>query len=71
MFTLLFAVLMAVIFGKMIGLAFRMTWGITKILFNLIILPVALIGLVLGGLVYIALPLLIVVGIVSMITSAK
>ena len=55
MLTLLFIILMFGIFGKMIGLAFRATWGITKIFFRLIFLPLVLIGLVLGGLIYIAL----------------
>ena len=36
MLTLLFIILMFGIFGKMIGLAFRATWGITKIFFRLI-----------------------------------
>ena len=47
MLTLLFIILMFGIFGKMIGLAFRATWGITKIFFRLIFLPLVLIGLVL------------------------
>ena len=34
MLTLLFIILMFGIFGKMIGLAFRATWGITKIFFS-------------------------------------
>ena len=66
MLTLLFIILMFGVFGKMIGLAFRATWGITKICFHLVFLPIVLIALVLGGLVYIALPLLVVVGVVML-----
>ena len=55
MLTLLFIILMFGIFGKMIGLAFRATWGITKS-FSSDIPSLVLIGLVLGGLIYIALP---------------
>ena len=65
MLTLLFIILMFGIFGKMIGLAFRATWGITKIFFRLIFL--VLIGLVLEGLIYIALPLLVIVGIIMLV----
>ena len=36
MWTLLFIFLMFGVFGKLIGLAFRATWGITKIFFRLI-----------------------------------
>ena len=65
--TLLFIILMIAIFGKLIGLAFKMTWGITKILFTLVFLPVVLIGLVIGGLLTVAFPVLILIGIVSLI----
>ena len=67
MLTFIFICLMFVIFGKLIGLAFKMTWGITKVLFTLVFLPVILIALAIGGLVTIALPILIVVGIISLI----
>nr|WP_295308641.1 hypothetical protein [uncultured Blautia sp.] len=67
MLTLLFIILMFGIFGKMIGLAFRATWGITKICFRLVFLPLVLIGLVLGGLIYIAIPLLVIAGIAMLV----
>ena len=70
MFTLLFFVLFFMVFGKMIGFAFRATWGLTKILFSIVFLPLILIGLVFGGLLYIAFPVLLVVGIVSLIANA-
>lgn len=70
MFTLLFAILMIWIFGKMIMLAMKATWGITKILFNLVFLPVVLIGLVIGGLLSVAFPILILVGLISLVKSA-
>ena len=66
MFTLLFVICMFGIFGKLIGLAFKMTWGIAKVLFTLVFLPVILVGLAMGGLLVVAFPLLIVVGIVSL-----
>ena len=69
MWTLLFIFLMFGVFGKMIGLAFRATWGITKIFFRLIFLPVILIGLVMAGLMYIALPLLVVIGIAVLVLA--
>lgn len=71
MFELLFMVLMLVVVGKMIGLAFKMTWGITKVLFNIILLPITLICMVIGGLIHLALPILIVVGIIALLTPGK
>ena len=67
MLTFIFICLMCGIFGKLIGVAFKLTWGITKVLFTLVFLPVILIALAIGGLVTIALPILIVVGIISLI----
>ncbi len=64
---ILFTILMLVVFGKMIGLAFRAAWGVTKIVFGLIFLPVILIGLVIAGFMYLALPILAVAGIVMLI----
>ena len=66
MLTLLFVICMFGIFGKLIGLAFKMTWGIAKVLFTLVFLPVILVGLAMGGLLVVAFPLLIVVGLVSL-----
>ena len=66
MLTLLFVFCIFGFFGKLIGLAFKMTWGIAKVLFTLVFLPVILVGLAMGGLLVVAFPLLIVVGIVSL-----
>jgi hypothetical protein len=67
MLMLIFVILMFGVFGKMIGFAFRATWGLTKVLVNLVLLPVFLIALVLAGLLYIAVPLLVIAAIVMMV----
>jgi len=66
MLELLFAVLMITIFGKLFIFGVKATWGITKILVTVVFLPLILIGLVVGGLVSLALPILLVVGVISM-----
>ena len=71
MMTLIFSILMIWIFGKLIGFALRAAWGVTKILFTFLFLPVVLIALVIGGLIYIALPLLLIIGVVGMIFASK
>lgn len=71
MLMLLFVVLLLVVFGKLLVLSIKATWGITKILFTLICFPVILIVLVIGGLIYIALPILIIVGIVSWLGGSR
>ena len=67
MLTLIFTCLMVWIFGKLIWIAFKMSWGITKVLFNLVFLPIILIALVIGGLVSVALPVLVIIGIIMLI----
>ena len=62
MLTILFLLLMIVVFGKLIWLAMRAAWGITKVLFSIVFLPIVLIVLALSGLMVVALPVLIIVG---------
>ena len=66
MLSLLFIILMIIVFGKLIGVAIRAAWGISKILVSLVFLPMILIGLVVGGLIYFAFPILIVVGLICL-----
>ena len=69
MLTVLFIVGMIGIFGRLLGFAFQMTWGIVKVLLTLVFLPILLIVMVIGGLIYIALPILAVIGIISLVAS--
>jgi hypothetical protein len=59
---------MFVVFGKILLFAIRATWGISRIVFSVVLLPIFLIGLVLKGLISLALPVLILIGIVSLVT---
>lgn len=67
--TILFLILLFTIFGKLLSIAIKAAWGITKILFSIVFLPLVLIGLFFSGLVYVALIVLIIVGIVSLVKS--
>ena len=67
MLSILFTILMFVVFGKILLFAIKATWGIAKIITTLIFLPFILIALVLSGFIFIALPVLIIVGILAFI----
>ena len=67
MLSFLFTILMIVVFGKLIGFAIRATWGISKVIVTLVLLPMILIVLVLGGLLSIAFPILVIVGLVALV----
>lgn len=66
MLTLLFIVLILAVFGRLLGFAIKAAWGITKIVFTIVLFPLALIAMVFAGMFYIVLPILIIVGLVSM-----
>ncbi len=67
MLTIIFLLLMIVVFGKLIWLAIRAAWGITKVLFSIVFLPIILIILALSGLMVVALPVLIIVGLAALL----
>lgn len=69
MFTLLFICFTCIIFGKIFLFAVKASWGIVKILFTVLLLPLLLILLVIAGLFYIALPVLVIAGVISLISS--
>lgn len=71
MLSLLFVILMFLIFGKLLLLAIKAAWGITKVLVTFVFFPVVLISLVLGGLLYIAFPVLIIVGIILLVIASS
>ena len=67
MLTLLFIICLIGVFGRLCVWGVRAAWGISKFLLTIVLLPVILIGLVVGGLIYLAFPILIVVGIVGLL----
>lgn len=69
MITLLFWIFFAIIFGKVLIFAVKAAWSIFKIIIWLVFLPVILIGMVLAGLIYIAIPILALVGLVTLLQS--
>lgn len=71
MLTLLFIILLLIVFGKLLGFAIKASWGILKILFTVIFLPVLLILLVVVGLMYVALPVLLILGVVAVAAGKR
>ena len=67
MWSIIFVILMLVVFGKILKFAIKATWGIAKIVVFLVLLPLILVGLVLSGVIVLALPILIVVGIIAFV----
>ena len=66
MLTLIFLILMFSVIGSLIHMAFRLAWGVTKVIFAIVFFPIILVGLALAGFVYISIILLIIAGIISL-----
>lgn len=69
MLTVLFILAFVWFMWKVIALAITMTWGLLKVGIYVIFLPIVMIGLFFGGLIYIALPLAIIGGIIALAVS--
>ena len=67
MLTLLFVIMMFWVFGKLTIFAIKDSWTILKVMVWLVFLPLTLIGLFIEGLVYIAIPVLAVIGLFSLL----
>ncbi len=70
MLTILFLVMMCMVFGRLGIFAVRATWGITKFIFGIVLLPLFLLGLVFSGFIMIVFPILIIAGIAALFASA-
>ena len=53
------------VFGKIFVFAVKAAWGISKIIVSVILLPLFLVGLVIKGLLAIAFPVLVIIGLLS------
>ncbi len=73
MITLMFMFFMIAVFGKIAFFALKAAWGVTKLVVTLVFLPVPLVVMVAAGLIHLALPILVIVGLVSLFakTPAK
>ena len=71
MLTLIFIILMFSVFGRLFGLAFKLTWGFAKICLLLIFFPAILIGIAIIVFIYISIFFLIIGGIMSLIAGVS
>ena len=69
MFTALFVIFAICGFGDLRRLCIMLAWSAWKVVLTLVCLPLLIVFMVLGGMMALALPLLVVVGIVAVIVS--
>ncbi|MBR0140119.1 MAG: hypothetical protein IJM17_07525 [Firmicutes bacterium] len=67
MLILIFSIMMAAVFGRLFIFSLRCAWGIGRVVFTLLFLPLLLILAAARGLISLALPVLVVYGLVSLL----
>lgn len=66
MMTLLFVIVLIAVFAKILKFAVKAAWGISKVVVSVVLLPLFLVLLVLKGLMELAFPLLVIIGVISL-----
>ncbi len=67
---ILFGILLVWTCIKLFGWGLRAAWGIFKMFCSVLLFPLFLVGLVVAGLMYLALPILVIVLIVTLVKGA-
>lgn len=67
MFTVIFFLALIWVTWKLFVLGLKATWGIAKLVCTVLLLPLFLVGLVLAGLMYVAVPVLLIVGTIALL----
>ena len=70
MLSVLCTILLLVIFFKILGLAIKLSFGILKILLYLVFFPGIVLALIFSGVFVVAIPLLIIAGLLSLVVKA-
>ena len=71
MLTLLLVICALAFAGRVVFWALRAAWGISRLIFTIVFLPVIIIGAIIFGLVKIALPLLVIGLIISFFVQPR
>ena len=67
MLSIIFLVALAWVTWKLFVLGLKLTWGIAKFVCTVLLFPLFMVCLVGVGLIYLAIPILIIAGVVAMI----
>lgn len=67
MLTIIFFVALIYVIWKLFVLGIKMTWGIARFIVTVLLLPLFLVGMMFAGMVYIAIPVLIIAGLIAVV----
>lgn len=69
--TIIFIIALIWVAWKMLMFGIKAAWGIAKIVCTVFLFPAFLIGLACVGLLYIAIPILVIAGIIALIVDSN
>ncbi len=70
MLTFIALILFVAVFGRLLLFAIKLGWGIIKFVGFLVFLPAIILGLILTGIVSVAIPAMLVIGLISLAATA-
>ncbi|MCR5831965.1 MAG: hypothetical protein K6G67_07500 [Lachnospiraceae bacterium] len=70
MLTFITLIVLFAVFGRLLLFGLKLGWGIMKLVGYVVFLPCIVLMMIVGGLSFVALPILLVVGIVSLAVRA-
>ena len=68
MLELIYGIISIIVFFKLMGFMFRATWGLAKIIVAIIFWPIVILAALLG-IIWLVLPILLIIGIISSAAS--
>ncbi len=69
MFTAICVILFLMVFFKLLGIAFKVGWGLLKIAMYLVVFPIVALALIFSGLIFVALPIILIAGVTGLATA--
>lgn len=70
MFTVICFILFLMVFFKLLGIAFKVGWGLVKVVLYLVAFPIVALALIFGGFVFVALPIILIAGATGLTAGA-
>ncbi len=68
MLTFIFFAALIWVTWKLFGLGLKLAWGMLKLVLAVVMFPLSMVFMFIGGLLHLAFPILIIVGIITLLT---
>lgn len=69
MLSLLLVIWLFGVTGKLAMFSIRAGWGLFKILISVVFLPLTILGLLIGGIIHLSVPILVIIGLITVVKT--